>query len=214
MDTKRWLATNERFFKVTLHNKLSLTCGSVHGFYCSNIGQKVWPELFSLSLLHVSPVIIKWVRGSFLLTNSRLRCFGFRIHWFWIRIQIKHFRLNTDPDPGFWWPKTEKICIWKKWIFFGSKIAVNLSLGLQRGLQATEEAFSSQKRTYSTSKHEICLTIVGKFCPPGSGYGSTDLRESGSNPDLDPKHWPPSSVMKYTEERANKGQELTVNTPA
>ncbi len=103
METKRWLAPSERFFKVTLHNKLSLTCGSVHGFNCSSIGQKVWPELFSLSLLHVSPVIIKWVRGSFLLTNSRLQCFGFRIHWF--RILTQHFRLNTDLDPGFWWPK-------------------------------------------------------------------------------------------------------------
>jgi hypothetical protein len=28
---------------------------------------------------------------------------------------------------------------------------------------------------------------VGYCCPPGSGYGSTDLTKSGSNPD--PKHW-------------------------
>ncbi len=26
---------------------------------------------------------------------------------FWIRIQ--YFRMNSDPDPGFWWPKIEKI---------------------------------------------------------------------------------------------------------
>jgi hypothetical protein len=31
--------------------------------------------------------------------------------------------------------------------------------------QATEEAFSPQKRTSNTSKHEI---FVGHFCPPGS----------------------------------------------
>jgi hypothetical protein len=33
--------------------------------------------------------------------------------------------------------------------------------------------------------------VVGNFCPlgSGSGYGSTDLIESGSNADPDPKHW-------------------------
>ncbi len=39
------------------------------------------------------------------------------------------------------------------------------------------------KRTSSTSKHEISKKfsfIVGHFCPPGSGYGSTDLIKSGS----------------------------------
>ncbi len=37
---------------------------------------------------------------------------------------------------------------------------------------------------------------MGYFCPPGSG--STDLIESGSNPDLDPKHWHFSSVLQLT----------------
>ncbi len=32
--------------------------------------------------------------------------FWIRIHWF--RIRIQHFRLNTDPDPGFWWTKIGK----------------------------------------------------------------------------------------------------------
>jgi hypothetical protein len=30
---------------------------------------------------------------------------------------------------------------------------------------------------------------MGNFCPPGCGYGSSNLIQSGSNPDLDPKHW-------------------------
>ncbi len=49
---------------------------------------------------------------------------------------------------------------------------------------ATREAFSPQKRTSSTSKHEIFIfsICVGHFCSPRS----TDLIESGSNPD--PKH--------------------------
>jgi hypothetical protein len=38
---------------------------------------------------------------------------------------------------------------------FGSNTTFYLSLGLQKGHQATEEAFSPQKRTSSTSKHEF-----------------------------------------------------------
>jgi hypothetical protein len=51
-----------------------------------------------------------------------------------------------------------------------------------------------QKRTSSTSKNEIYKLFsmfVGDFCPPGSGYGSRDPNESGSNPDdtdSDPQH--------------------------
>jgi hypothetical protein len=49
--------------------------------------------------------------------------------------------------------------------------------------QATEEAFSPQTRTSSTSKHEIYnfFIFLWFFCPPGSGYGPTDLIENGSN---------------------------------
>jgi hypothetical protein len=36
-----------------------------------------------------------------------------RIHL--IRIRIQHFRLNSDPDPGFWHQKLKKIY---SWIFF------------------------------------------------------------------------------------------------
>jgi hypothetical protein len=38
---------------------------------------------------------------------------------------------------------------------FGSKSAIYLSLGLHKGLQVTGEAFSPQKKTSNTSKHEI-----------------------------------------------------------
>jgi hypothetical protein len=37
--------------------------------------------------------------------------------------------------------------------------------------QATGEAFSTQQRTSSTSKHETYSFFVGHFCPPGSGSG-------------------------------------------
>ncbi len=40
--------------------------------------------------------------------------FPIRIHC--VRIRIQYFRLNTDPDSGFWWPKNWKIIY--SWIFF------------------------------------------------------------------------------------------------
>jgi hypothetical protein len=62
-------------------------------------------------------------------------------------------------------------------------------------VQVKEEAFSSEKRTSITLKHEIFQffsTFVGHFGvldpDPDSEYGSgsTDLIESGSNTDPDP----------------------------
>ncbi len=53
-----------------------------------------------------------------------------------------------------------------------------------KDVQATEEAFSPQKRTPSPSKLAISrkkFFFCGSFCPPGFGYGSTDLLESGGN---------------------------------
>jgi hypothetical protein len=56
-----------------------------------------------------------------------------------IRIQIQ----------GFYDEKMKKI------EFFKPKIAIYLSLGCKKDVQATGDAFSPQKRTSSPSKHEI-----------------------------------------------------------
>ncbi len=71
-------------------------------------------------------------------------CPVFRIRIHLILIRIQHFRLNTDPDPGLWWPKLEKIYCWKKnKIVFGSKTA-----RLHKG-------FPSYRRSFQPSKeHE------------------------------------------------------------
>jgi hypothetical protein len=48
-----------------------------------------------------------------------------------------------------------------------------------KDVQATEEAFSPQKRTSSTLNHkmsEFFLFFVGLFCPPGSVSGSPSYR--------------------------------------
>ncbi len=78
-------------------------------------------------------------------------------------------------DPVLIWTK---IYSWKKFNFFGSKTTIYLSLAFIKDFQVTKEAFSSQKRTSSTSKHEI-----SKFFSTFVDSKSIDLIESGSNPD-------------------------------
>ncbi len=73
--------------------------------------------------------------------------------------------------------------------FVNQKLQFTYPWASIKDVQATGETFSTQKRTSSTSKHEffkLLSNFVGHFCPLGSG--SSDLIESGSNPDLDPKH--------------------------
>jgi hypothetical protein len=69
---------------------------------------------------------------------------------------------------------------------------IYLSLGLykrrrlpyRRSLQPSKEKNSAlQNKKFLDF---FLLSFVGNFCPSGSGYGSTDLIASGSNPD--PKH--------------------------
>ncbi len=76
---------------------------------------------------------------------------------------------------------------------FGSKPTIYLSLSLhkerssyRRSLQLSKEAIQHFK-TFT-----FFSTFVGHFCPPGSGSGSTDPIECGSNPD--PQPWLRRSV--------------------
>ncbi len=98
--------------------------------------------------------------------------FRIRIHFF--RIRIQRLRLETDPDPiriqGFNDQKLKKNYSWKKnLLFFWSKTAIYLSLGLhkvcpsyRRSLQLSKEAIQHFK---------FFSTFVGHFCSPGSGSG-------------------------------------------
>ncbi len=105
-------------------------------------------------------------------------------------IRIHHFRLNTDPDPkriqGFNDQKLrKKITSEKKFkFFFDQKLQFTCPQASIKNVQVTEEVFSSQKRPFNTSKHDLLkkFLLVGHFCPPGS----TDPIESGSNPDPQP----------------------------
>jgi hypothetical protein len=56
---------------------------------------------------------------------------------------------------GFDDQKLEKITAQNKINISLSKIAINLSPGVHKDVKVTGETFSLQKRTSSTSKHEI-----------------------------------------------------------
>ena len=100
---------------------------------------------------------------------------------------------DLDPDPGFDDLKLKKITAEKNINFFWIK---NYNLPFSR---PPGGAFSPQKRTSSTSKHEnsvLFSIFVGHFCPPGSGSGSAiwmririqQLKLMGilADPDTDP----------------------------
>ncbi len=92
----------------------------------------------------------------------------------WIRIRIQYRALMTK--------NWKKIQLLKKLNFSGSKTTIYLSLGLhkerpsyRRNLQLSKEAIQDFKT----------WTLVGYFCPPGSG--SDPLTRF--NPDPDPQPW-------------------------
>ena len=104
--------------------------------------------------------------------------------------------INADPDPipnpEFWLPyqRLKKIYSCKFFLFFGSKIATYLSLGLQKDAQATGETFSHQKRTSSTSKHEnsiLLFFISGSFLPSWIRIRIQQLKLMRIHADPDPQ---------------------------
>jgi hypothetical protein len=78
-----------------------------------------------------------------------------------------HVILNTDPGPLV-------------------QASDGCGKGEHVGFQTTGEAFRHQKRTSSTSKHELSYFLklfLGHYCPSGSGSS-----QPISNPDPDPQH--------------------------
>jgi hypothetical protein len=103
-----------------------------------------------------------------------------------IKPQLTKLSQIPDTDPRFWWPKIEKkLQLEKKWKKLDQKLQFAYPI---KDVQATEEAFTTQKRTSSTSKHDFLIFFFWSFLPswiripnpyPDSGYGSTGLTESG-----------------------------------
>ncbi len=117
-----------------------------------------------------------------------------RIHCVWIRIH--YFRLNryrsgcgSNPDPGFWWLEIGKnLQLEKNLIFFWSKIANYLSLGLhqvrpcyRRSLQPSKENIQNFKK-WNFINFFLFVWVIFALLDPDldSESGSTDLIETGS----------------------------------
>ncbi len=99
--------------------------------------------------------------------------YEFLQHFKWIRIWIQGF-----DDKKL---KKKKIQIW-------SKIAISLCPSYRRSVQPSKGNIHYFKKWNLL----FFFYVYGSFFPPGSGYGSRDLIESGSNPDSDtdpdPRH--------------------------
>jgi hypothetical protein len=74
----------------------------------------------------------------------------------WIPIRIRMQFLSRV----FFWLKNEKTYSWKQILIFFSNIAIIYPLASLKDVQATGEAFSPQKRTSSTLKHESSLFFL------------------------------------------------------
>ncbi len=125
----------------------------------------------------------KWFAAS-----DIVHCFGSVFIWYGSGSAEYRSGSGSNPDPGFWWKKIEKKFTYSWKIICGSKTTINLSLGLHNGRSSYRLSLQLSKENIQHSKtwnFFIFFYFCGSFsfCPPGSGYGSSDLIESGSNPD-------------------------------
>jgi hypothetical protein len=108
--------------------------------------------------------------------------------------------MSPDPDPLFKAERiqiqsgstvletknSKKIIAEKYFLCFFTKIAIYLSLGLHKGRPSYRKNLQPSKENiqhFTTLNFFTFFYFLGHFFPPGSGSGSTDLTESGSNPD-------------------------------
>jgi hypothetical protein len=86
--------------------------------------------------------------------NKSKPVFRIRIYLIRIRIRIQHFRLNTNPDPGFFYS-------WKK-------ITIFLSLGLHKGRLSYRGRLQLSKENiqhFKTRNFLVFSYICGSFLP-------------------------------------------------
>ncbi len=128
-----------------------------------------------------------------------------RIHWVRIRIRIPAFQVDTDPDPGFWWPKTEEKKIQLKFFisFSDQKSYIYLCPSYRRSLALKREHPALLQMKFIN--FFLCLCVIFALldpdsdCESGTGYGSRDPIDSGSSPvtDPDPQHWFQPFLIHY-----------------
>jgi hypothetical protein len=95
------------------------------------------------------------------------------------------FRI-PDPDPGFYDQNYKRLLLKKKLNFFlDQKLQFTFPLAYIKDAQATGEAFSPQKRTSSTKKHEnsgLFFYFCGSFLP---SWIRIRIRNLSADPDPD-----------------------------
>ncbi len=126
------------------------------------------PNCFFLILRVCIPSMFLSVMKLRTKTRHLQPVFRIRIHLIRIRDRIKHFRLNTDPDPGFWWSKIKKFLSWTKLAFFGSKTTVYLSLGLHKGRPSYRRSLQPSKENiqyFKTWNFLIIFLFLWTFLP-------------------------------------------------
>ncbi len=106
--------------RIVLQKKYSFLIGQtghMNGWPRIRIGL---PKKYSF-LIGQTGHVIGWPR--FRTGLPKIPRFRIRIHLIRIRIRIQHFRLNTDPDPGFLWSKIGKNLQLNNFFFFlGQKL--------------------------------------------------------------------------------------------
>ncbi len=158
---------------------------------------------------HLIPRFRQGCGSAFISSGSSI------LGWIPIRIRIQ-YGFGSISDPGLQWQKITAENFF--YIFFWSKTTIYLFLGLHKERPSYRKAFSSQKRTSNTSKHEFfeffsTFVAFALLDPdPDSESGSTDPIESGSNTDPDPQPWlsgtcssrPTSTALISTRHRATR----------
>ncbi len=101
----------------------------------------------------------------------------FRIRIHLIRIRIQNFGLNTDPDPGFWWPKLKQFTA-KKIFFLNQKLSIRLQkvrLSYRRSLQPSKENIQHFKTWFLIRiQSDVWMRVMIK-------KGQNSLHKKGKN---------------------------------
>ncbi len=120
-------------------------------------------------------------------SQEKIHCFGSVFIWSWSGSSILCWipmRIRIQSGSRVSMTKNlKKITAGKKFNIFWSKIAIYLSLGLHKGRPSYRRSLHPSKgniKHFKTWNFLIFSIFVGHICPPGSGYGSNDMIESGS----------------------------------
>ncbi len=142
-------------------------------------------------------------------TGGGLKKPVFRIRIHVVRIRIQHFRPNPIGSRVLMTKNLKKITAEIFFYIFGSKTDIYLSLGLHKGrpdyrrslLPSKENIQYFKTWNFSFFSPIYRMWFILGLLDPDPDSGSTDLIESRSISDPDPKHWEKTSKVPYMRNR-------------